>query len=135
MIDDSEEKAKGNLMNYRVLEPDEYYKVKHIFETQGGQLPDPGMSFITVAEDPLGQIQGFLVCQLQFHAEPLYLSSPHVNFRRLVETMEAEIKQNLNGEKVMNYYAFIPNPQIGAMAESIGMEDQGWSVMKKEVRV
>ena len=114
-------------LNYRLLLPDEYGRLTSLFN--GNPLPHPEASCIAVAEDEQGNIQGFLVLQLQWHMEPLSILDPRVNFLRLKETLDNQLREFPGS----CYYALIDSEKVAKMAELAGLKPQPVLAFKGEV--
>ncbi len=109
-------------MNYRLLPVAEWPKVEPMFN--GNPMPSPLAASIAVAEDG-EEIKGLLVIQLVLHMEPLILKDPHINFRRLVETVEGLLPEG------SEYWAFAPNAEIEGMCELNEMAHVPYNVYRK----
>ena len=113
-------------MTYRLLDVDaEWPLIAREFTSRDLPLPDPQFAMIVGAFLPSldGQppeLAGFLVCQLQFHFEPLVLYSPHGPhaLRGLVHTLEAELLLRAPGAR---YFALAATPEIAGICQAVGM--------------
>ena len=114
-------------MNYRILPMAEWEKLLEILPPES--IPAPEVAGAAVAEDESGAVQGVLMLQLAFHVEPLVIKDSHVDFRRLVRTIE----ESLQDRKGLVYYVFVPDEKIRRMAEIVDFKPTGWEVWKKEV--
>ena len=81
------------------------------------------------AFDDAETLQGFLVCQMQFHFEPLVLYSPYA-LRGLVHGLEKELKSRIgNGQ----YYAFADSDHIADIMKAMDLETSDVSVFLKKI--
>lgn len=118
-------------MIYRVLDVDEWSILAHEFSQRNCPMPDPRFAMIIGAfsESEIGQsLAGFLVCQLQFHAEPLVLYDRSA-LRGLVHTMEAELLRRTGN---VTYFAFGEN-KVAEICEALGLEKVNMNIYKKTV--
>ena len=112
-------------MTYRLLDVDtEWPLIAHEFTSRDLPLPDPQFAMIVGAfrHPHLGdppELVGFLVCQLQFHFEPLVLYPPHgYALRGLVRTLESELLHRVPGAR---YFAFAATPEIQGACLALGL--------------
>lgn len=113
-------------MNYRLLPPDEWDKLKPLYPPDR-PLPSPLAASVVVAEQGTDLV-GALFLQLALHMEPLIIHDPRVNFMQMVRAFDGQLPSG------STYYAFAPDAKIGRMAEIAGMaEVVGWRIYKKEV--
>ncbi len=120
-------------MNIRVLEPQEWDKLKPIFTEFNAPIPQPSVATAVIAENEAGEIVGLLMLQLVLHSEPLWIRADQQHnglWRDLHREMEAQFSKTGG-----TYYAFSPRGGIAKMTEEVGMEKLPWSVYKKEVAV
>lgn len=104
-------------MRYRLLEPEEWDRLGPALEEQGYIPPAPQTALCAIAEADDGQILGLLFMQPMMHLEPLLLKTPHVNFLRLVET----IQERIAGVDGLKYYCFSDQEIISRMAAKAGL--------------
>jgi len=115
---------------YRILPPEEWFKIAPIFEAEHVPLPTIGLATIAAAEID-SEVAGFCVLQVQPHMEPLWINPRHranVNYRRMVESLEVLLPE---GVKV---YAFAGDHRVAAMAELDGFAACRWYVLAKEIK-
>lgn len=105
-------------MTYRLLSPDEWNLVLPDFEQRGVPPPIPEFTQIVGAFNK-GKLRGYLVCQLQFHFEPLNASDPFV-IRGLVHAAERALLNQLQSD--FTYYAHAPIKNIQRICELVGMK-------------
>lgn len=115
-------------MNYRLLQEDEWDKLKALVPEQF--IPSPETSGAAVAEDEQGNLLGVLFMQLVFHVEPLVLTTPQVSFARLYQTF----MDNLQDQKGLKFYAFAATERVGQMAEHVGMKEMPYRIYEGEVK-
>lgn len=123
-------------LTYRILEADEWPKLKKIFDKYEQTPPPPDVSTVAVAEDENGGVVGCLVLQLVAHMEPLLIRDPKVNFLRLQGTLEDALKQELSSlesNAKAEYYCFSHTDKVNKMAELAGMQKTPYKVWWKEV--
>lgn len=106
-------------MTFRLLSPDEWDLVLPDFEARGVPPPIPQFTQIVGAFNK-GKLHGYLVCQLQFHFEPLSASDPFV-IRGLVSKAEQTLANQLQSSFV--YYAHAPTPNIQRLCSLLGLEE------------
>ena len=116
------------MMNYRILDPSEWDKLKPIVEEK--YLPRPDSAAAAVAEDDSGMIVGVWFMQLTIHLEPLILKSPQVSFMRLFDVLMEVVKK----DKGLRFYAFTDREIVNKMAEHVGMRAIPYTIYEGEVR-
>ena len=114
-------------MTYRLLTPDEWPKLEPLFGDE--PLPVPQTSVVAIAENEDDEILGVFVLQLQWHLEPLIIKNPKVNFLRLKEVLDNQLRPH--GKCC--YYSFVDDARVAKMAERAGLRAQPWLVFKGEV--
>jgi hypothetical protein len=114
-------------MNYRLLLPDEYDRLKPLFEPHA--MPYPETSCIAVAEDEDGAIKGFWCLQLQWHMEPLKIMDARVNFLRLKELLDNQLRAFPGS----CYYALVETDKTARIAERSGMRLYPGLIFKGEL--
>ncbi len=114
------------MMHYRLLLPDEYELARPLL---GAALPRPDVSAIAAAFDDEGHVVGVLVLQLQWHLEPLALTSARVNYQRLKEILDSQLSSAGGG----CYYAFTSSERVMEMALASGMKVEPVMVLRGEV--
>jgi len=92
-------------------------------------MPDPTFAMIMGAFDSTDTLQGFLVCQLQLHMEPIVLYAPTA-LRGLVRNMEEALVKRMGSA---TYYAFAETDLIRGVCEAMGMEKVDLSLYRKQV--
>ena len=99
---------------YRFLQPEEWDRVKSIFEEYASDcIPDPSVSRMVIAERD-GNIIGILACQPAMHSEPLWIDKNErgkVNWKRMLAMLGNQM-----------FYVFASNEKIGRMCELAGFE-------------
>lgn len=105
-------------MTYRLLSPEEWHLVLPDFEQRGVPPPIPEFTQIVGAFNK-GKLRGYLVCQLQFHFEPLNATDPFV-VRGLINKAEQLLSNQLQTQ--YTYYAHAPTPNISKLCELMRME-------------
>ena len=115
-------------LTYRLLTPDEWPKLDALIPREF--IPSPETSLVAIAEDDSGRIRGQLTLQLQWHLEPLTIEHPSVNFLRLKETLDNQLR-NFPGSC---YYAFVDNERVAEMAELAGLAPMQTTVFRGEVK-
>lgn len=117
-------------MNYRILQADEWDKLKDIVDSKF--IPDVRTAVAAVAEDEYGKIVGVQFLQLAMHCEPLILKSPGVQFDKLHTTLVDALKAKPEN-RGLTIYAFASNERVGKMAEHNGMTRLPYIVYKQEI--
>jgi hypothetical protein len=116
----------------RILPPDEWDKLRDVFEKHDWHLPDPTTAFALVDEDEAGEIIVVLMVQLQLAAEPLWIAEAHrskVDWRgMLAEVQEIVMAQNIFRGIVVH----ATTPQTETMAEAMGMREAKCKTYVKE---
>jgi hypothetical protein len=115
-------------MTYRLLQPDEWDRLKDIMDAK--YIPHPDTAQVAIAEDGDGNIIGALFLQLTLHMEPLVLLSPKANFERLHDVLLDAVKDN----KGLHVYVFSDKEIIDRMAEHVGMRKLPHRVFEQEVQ-
>jgi hypothetical protein len=118
-------------MIYRVLQVEEWEPlVGHEFIARLCPLPDPRFAMIVAAfdEEHPETLEGFIVCQLQFHLEPLVIYNPHC-LGGLISTAENELKRRVGA---CTYYAFAEG-KVAKIAELLGLEKVTMEIWKKKL--
>lgn len=120
-------------MTYRLIQPDEWERLRPLFEKHGQRLPpspETGLPIMAaVAEDAQGEIRGLMIFQPAFHAEPLILDDPYVNFLSLWRTL----RQPLEDKHGLGYYVFTDQDVTDGMAKLGGMQRLPVNVWKGEI--
>lgn len=118
-------------LEVRLLTAAEIQQVVPVFERQGTSLPIPQESAFVGAVDPNGVVVGFLVVQVQLHAEPMWIEqgNEHI-FARLVSTAEKLISEKF-GSRIV--YVFAPAGKVARMAQLVGMQIEPWVVLSKVI--
>lgn len=101
-------------MKYRILEPEEWDKLKDLVDST--HLPHPDSATFAVAENDAGEIVGCLPLQLVLHMEPLVLRSPHVSFAKLYETLYNAVRDHSG----LHFYVFSDREATDKMLEQLG---------------
>ena|SRR3990167_5033772 len=114
-------------IDYRLLLPDEYELARPLL---GDALPNPSASALAGAFDADGHLVGVLALQLQWHMEPLTLSSPRVNYQRLKQILDLQLSLSGGGM----YYAFTQSEAVMNMALAAGMVVEPMMVLKGVVK-
>lgn len=115
-------------INYRILGPEEWEKLGAIMDAQF--IPSSDAASAAVAEDETGAIVGVLFLQLALHMEPLVLTSPKVNFKRLHDTLYEAVE----ADKGLRLYCFSDIEMVDAMARLVGMEELPGRIFVQEVK-
>lgn len=113
-------------LTYRLLPFDEWDKVEPEFVRQGVTMPNQNLSAIYVAEDEDGNTS-FVTLQLQAHAEPLFIHPAHRG-----TDVHRKLAKMIDESFPANYYAFVPSPEVGMLAASVGMKPLPWKVYVRE---
>jgi len=118
-------------VTYRLLDPcSEWPLVEPEFTSRGFPMPDPTFAMIMGAFDDTDTLQGFLVCQLQLHMEPIVLYTPTA-LRGLLHNMEDAIKSRV-GHAV--YFAFAQTELVQGVCERVlGMEKVDMTLYRKQL--
>src|SRR3990167_1185343 len=114
-------------MEYRLLLPSEYELARELL---GDALPSPSASALAGAFDSDGHIAGVLALQLQWHMEPLALTSPRVNYQRLKQILDLQLSSSGGGV----YYAFTQSEAVMNMALAAGMNVEPMMILKGVVK-
>jgi len=113
---------------YRILPPEEWFKIAPIFEAEHAPLPTIGLATIAAAEID-GEVAGLCVLQVQPHMEPLWINPKYrasVNYRRFQELLEPIVPAG------MAIYAFVEDHRTAALAERAGFKAIPVYVLVKE---
>ena len=117
-------------MQFRILDVSEwknYPEITEPFRSRNIPLPSSQLAMIAAAfmESDPPKLQGFLVCQLQIHAEPLVLFNPYA-VRGLMHIVEEDLLKRLGPG--IQYFACVEQSEqsqssrMGSMLESLGLE-------------
>lgn len=115
-------------MTYRVLEIDEWEALRPVFEERNSPMPDPRFAMIIGAVEDNGDLAGFIVAQLIFHAEPLVVFNPHA-VRGMVHKMEDELRERVGN---CQYFAFVDG-RVESMCKALGLEQVPLSIYRKQL--
>jgi hypothetical protein len=120
-------------MTYRVLEVSEWYLVQKEFDDRNIPMPDPRFAMVIAAfegteDDSTPVMAGFIVLQMQFHAEPLVVYNPLAT-RGLISTMEEELSKRVGKT---HYYVFAEG-RVAELARAMGIERVDMDIFKKAV--
>lgn len=120
-------------MEYRIATPEEVQILKPIFDEYDSPLPDPMFSKVAVAVDDSGCVKGFLVLQLVYHIEPLYVneeSRGEVNFFKLQDVLESLFTENSTHPWP---YAFTSEERMDAVMERAGYSELPYNKVWRKV--
>lgn len=117
-------------IEYRELTPDEVASLIPIFQGQDAVFPRPEYSrFVGAVEG--GKVIGFIVLQIQLHAEPMWIEEGRASiFKGLITEAEKTILRTSGPQLV---YVFAPAGRVSQMATSMGMQLEPWVVLSKLV--
>jgi hypothetical protein len=102
-----------------------------IFEAQGAPMPSPETAGILAAVEG-DKVVGFLVMQLVYHTEPLWVDESKRDGRlagELVARMDAHF-----AESRTPYYSFSDNAWVDREAKRLGMKQLDYKVHVKEFK-
>jgi len=119
---------------YRKLPPDEWGRLKPLFEFLDAFLPDSIAAQCAVAEDG-AHIAGFLMMQLVPHSEPLWIDEAYrgrVNFKRLQSIIEP--KDVSKALCVPGLLVIAETDTVARMAELCGYRQVPGTVWIKDLR-
>ena len=108
-------------LEYRLLTPEEFELLRPRFEEFGFEPPTPEGAVVSAAlRDE--ELVGFLVLQLAYHLEPLWIAPEErgrVSWLRLAEPIN-ELCARAPG---MEYYTLAPSAQVARICEHGGMQE------------
>ena len=114
-------------MHYRLLQPDEWDKLKALIPE--ASIPQASASGAAIAENEDGSLAGVLIGQLVLHVEPLVLTSPQVSFKHLFTTL----MEPLQAHKGLPFYAFSESDVVAGMAEHLGLTRKPYQVWEGRI--
>lgn len=121
------------MIEYRVLEPNEFDRLSPIFEPRGLPLPDPLIERVGVAEDN-GQIVGMSILRLLPLIDGLWAEKSYrggmIDYSRLIGIAEQPLREIPNSR----CYAFITNSHVRQIAEDLHYKPLRWQVFEKEFK-
>lgn len=117
-------------MTYRALDVSEWQLLEPTFAKNNSQLPNPRFAMIIGAFNDAGELtENFIVCQMQFHSEPLVVENP-ATIRGLVKAMEEELLKSVGPT---HYYAFAPDANIAGIATALGLQKLELEIFEKHI--
>ncbi len=78
----------------RFLDPDEYWRIAPLFETEAAPVPDPNFSKVLVALDG-EKVAGLMVAQMVLHVEPIIIEREYRGtgvWRDMAEMMDGYLE-------------------------------------------
>jgi hypothetical protein len=113
-------------MKYRLLLPDEWRTLEHIFGQYGSAMPHPEVSRIAVGSMN-GKIDAFLCLQPVWHVEPAWTAREvrgQVDFSELTKMLVDTLP------KSSEYYAFAPDSNMERIITKVGLEKMPYTVWR-----
>jgi hypothetical protein len=107
-------------MNIRLLEPDEYERLRGLANPDDTWIPSPTESRILVAERD-GEIIAFWGIQAEIHIEPVWVK-PKERCGGWGRQMLEELRKIIP----TRYYAFTESDQVADYMERLGMREMGY---------
>lgn len=118
-------------LSYRLLKPEEFHRLKFIFEPRGLPLPDPSIERVAVAEEN-GQIVGMMILRLLPLADGLWVEPQHrggaIDYNELFNIVEEPVSA-IPGARC---YTLISGKHTERIAESAGYKPVNMRVFEKE---
>ena len=121
--------------NYRLLLPEEWYRLAPVFAHYGTTLPSPDHASIAVAERD-GEIIGFLTLQPMLHVEPVWIAperTKDVYLPRMLGVLESLLTPLVPDGQGVNLYVFSDTPESGRMAKAHGFAHSPYHVWSKRI--
>lgn len=119
------------MIEYRVLEPNEFDRLAPIFSPRGLPLPDPLIERVGVAEEN-SKIVGMSILRLLPLIDGLWADKQYrggrIDYAKLIGVAEQPLRDIPNSR----CYAFITNSHIRKIAENLNYKPLRWQVFEKE---
>lgn len=120
-------------LTYRLLDVEtEWPQIEAEFTKRGSNLPNPELAMIMGAfrhtSDNSIRLVGFLVCQLQFHFEPIVLAEP-IHPGGLFHALETELSARVGPTQ---YFACVP-ADVKPIAVAMGMTELPYGLYIKSI--
>src|SRR6266704_190846 len=122
-------------LRYRKLPPEEWGRLKPVFEFLDAFLPPSYLATAAVAETDRNEIAGFLLLQAVLHAEPLWIRREYqgqVSIRHLWNIIDSLPEKRNNPLVVPGYLAVAENPEIEGVLRSLKFLQLNGTIWKKE---
>jgi RimJ/RimL family protein N-acetyltransferase len=122
--------SQAGVVTYRVLPPDEWERLKPIYEENNDTLPPVDGNFAIVAEI-YGEIIGLTGINTVVHAGPRWV---HKRWRRMGIALQMGrlAEEFMKSFELTGYLMFPSNPISEALAERLGLERMPWSVYARK---
>ena len=118
-------------LSYRLLKPDEFHRLKFIFEPRNLPLPDPLIERVAVAEED-GQIVGMMILRYLPIADGLWVEPQHrggaIDYNELLNIVEEPVRA-VPGARC---YALVSGKHTERIAENAGYKPVNMRVFEKE---
>jgi hypothetical protein len=119
-------------IKYRFLNPDEFERLRPIFDENEGDLPNPMLTAIYAAFNDADEIVGFHCLQLVPHAEPMWIHPDYrakVNWREFQNGIESLFEKAEGG----SYYIFPSNERVAKMCKRGGMVEVEMKAYRRDL--
>jgi hypothetical protein len=118
-------------LSYRLLKPEEFDRLKFIFQPRGLPLPDPLIERVAVAEEN-GQIVGMMILRLLPLVDGLWVEPQHrggaIDYNELLNIVEEPVRA-VPGSRC---YTLISGKHTEHIAERSGYKPVNMRVFEKE---
>ena len=106
---------------FRYLDNSEYYKLVFIFDEYNGEVPNPNLSTIAIAEiESTGEIIGFACAQLKPHAEPFWISPKFRGSKLWIKL--AAMLNDIPVVKQLDTFIIADSEEVMKMCEALQLE-------------
>jgi hypothetical protein len=113
-------------LEYRILEPKEWDKLRQFFEGENAFVPPPELGVASVAVSN-GELAASLVLQMVSYLGPLKVREgceSRINYRRLKANIDNIFKSGKRGPLIINGYIALPQKrEVAELAKATGMQE------------
>lgn len=118
-------------MKIEIIRREDWDTLRPVFDAEGGRLPDPRRATAAIATDERG-LAGFWTLQQAWHAGPTWVREDHRG-ARLWKPLNDAVTGLFSGTPAgSGYYSFSDSPRMDHIFKSLGYQDLGMKVWKRE---
>src|SRR3989304_1462807 len=107
-------------MDYSIIHPSEWQRLKPVFESHGDSLPDPMQATAAIADD--GQLAGMWVLRQVLHAGPLWVRED-LRGKGIWRGLHEQIENLVPHEAGTGYYTFSGSEKVEAIHRKLGFKE------------